>query len=164
MSRQQVNTFINLDSNFYSQVFMIAALWNSWWLPMINCITSSMHKAAHMKHLCRWVTLLKKSVEITEIYSTLMNKLFILNKKWIKNFLIDELMELFHIFLFQKKSPAFVLCSEINRSAFTLCFPLQSNCNHYIVIKKYTNEVSGHSFIQNLRSMLARLALKWKGE
>ena len=67
-----------------------------------------MHKAAHMKHLCRWVTLLKKSVEITEMYSTFMNKLFILNKMWIKNFLIDEVMALFHLFLFQKRSRAFV--------------------------------------------------------
>ena len=56
------------------------------------------------------VTLLKKSVEITEMYSTLMNKLFILNKMWITSFLIDELVALFHLFLFQKRSPAFVPC------------------------------------------------------
>ena len=67
-----------------------------------------MHKAAHMKQLWVWVALLIKSVEMTEMYSVFVNKLFILNKMWITNFLIGELVALFHLFLFQKGRPAFV--------------------------------------------------------
>ena len=33
-----------------------------------------MHKLAHMKQLSEWVALLKKSVEMTEMYSSLINK------------------------------------------------------------------------------------------
>ena len=67
-----------------------------------------MHKAAHMKQLWVWVALLIKSVEMTEMYSVFVNKLFILNKMWMTNFLIGELVALFHLFVFQKRSSAFV--------------------------------------------------------
>ena len=89
------------------------------------------------------------------MYSALINKWFILSKMQITNFLIGKLVALFHLYLFQKRSPAFVLL---------LCSSLQSTCNHYMVIKRYTNEVSGHSFIQNLSSVLTKSTLKWKGE
>ena len=128
------------------------------WLPLIIWCTSSMHKLSHMKHLSGWVTLLKNSLEMAEMYSY----------KWIiysqqnadYKFSEGELVPLFHLFLFQKRSPAFALCQEIRSSVFSLCFPLQSTCNHYMVIKRCTIEVSDHSFIQNLGSALTRSALK----
>ena len=55
-------------------------------------------------------SLIEKSVEMTEMYSSLINKEFILNKMQVTNFLNGELVPLFHLSLFQKRSPAFVSC------------------------------------------------------
>ena len=55
-------------------------------------------------------SLVEKSVEMTEMYSSLINKEFILNKMQVTNFLNGELVPLFHLSLFQKRSPAFASC------------------------------------------------------
>ena len=55
-------------------------------------------------------SLVEKSLEMTEMYPSLVNKEFIINKMQVPNFLNGELVSLFHLPLLQKRSPVFVTC------------------------------------------------------
>ena len=65
----------------------------------------------------------RKSVEITEMYSSLINKLFIFNRNAHYKFCEWQISAIL--------SP-FPLCSMLGnqQSAFSLCFSLQTTCNH----------------------------------
>ena len=53
-------------------------------------------------------SLVEKSLEMTEMYPSLVNKEFIINKMQVPNFLNGELVSLFHLSLLQKRRPVFV--------------------------------------------------------
>ena len=72
----------------------------------------------------------RKSVEITEMYSSLINKLFIFNRNAHCKFCEWQISAILSPFPLPEEKPC--LCSMLGdqQSAFILCFPLQTTCNH----------------------------------
>ena len=100
----------------------------------------------------------RKSVEITEMYSSLINKLFIFNRNAHCKFCEWQISAILSPFPLPEEKPC--LCSMLEISSLHLFYVFLCKLLVTMVIKKYTNKVSAQSFSQSLRSVLTTSALK----